>query len=54
MLVDMTNIVHKSHIDGLLRMGLISCSQVHACLQTAVLSRVREAHKIDERSMTSD
>jgi len=53
-LVDMTNIVHKSHIDGLLRMGLVSCSQVHACLQTAVLSRVREAHKIDERSMTSD
>jgi len=46
-LVDMKNIVHKNHMPDLLKMGIDSCTKVHACLETAVLNHVREAHKID-------
>ena len=42
----MKNVVNESRLPALLDMGVNACTQVHACLEAAILNHVKKAHNI--------
>lgn len=42
----MKNVINESNLSGLLDLGVSACAQVHACLETAVLTNVKEAYNV--------
>lgn len=48
-LVDLKNIIHQSHFKDLFKLGIEACAQVHACLETAVLSHTKRVHRVEPK-----
>jgi ribonuclease PH len=45
-LVEMKNLLHRNHLNELLKMGIDACAQIHACIETAVFQNVKAAHRL--------
>jgi exosome complex component RRP41 len=52
-LVDMKNIIHRSHMKDLFKIGIDASAQVHSCLEVAVLNHVKTAHRIPTKNPTA-
>lgn len=46
-MIEMKNLVHRNHLQGLLQTGIDTCAKIHACLETAAFENVKAAHNLE-------
>lgn len=45
-LIDMRNVINEAHLTRLFDVSVGACKQIFSCLETAVLTNVKEAYNI--------